>query len=182
MVSDKIRYEPKWTIYKYKDPDNKVAKYLGAGGDVYRAPNAPYAVEEFPGNVALKTGIKNLIIVSATPSGYTRTLRWSNSKAYLMVGSTSTAASAGQTALLASKTASYSKAAAMDANYPTRTSTTCKWRSTYSGTVANFNWYEYTVRNTNTKTSGASLNRKISTKGTKASGETWTLELQITYS
>ena len=180
-MDDYIRYEPKWTIYKYKDPDNKVAKYLGGGGDVYKAPNAPYAVEEFPGNVALKTGIKNLIIVSATPSGYTRTLRWSNSMAYLMVGKSSTLASAGQTALLASVSATYSKDAAMDAGYPTRTSTTCKWRSTFSGTVANFAWFEYTVRNTNTRSSGKSLNRKIATKGTKASGETWTLELQITY-
>jgi len=175
-----IRYEPKWLIYKYKDPDNKVAEHLGAGGDAYRAPNAPYAVEEFPGNLALNKGLYNLIQVAAKTSGtFTKSLRWSPSYAYLYVGTHSSAAAATQTGLLA---ASGSRAnAAMDAGYPTRTSTTCKWRSTFSGTAANFAWYEYTVRNANTQTSGFGLNRKIATKGTKSAGETWSLELQITF-
>lgn len=181
MVSEHIRYEPKWVVHKFKDPDGRVAKHLAAGGDVYRAPNAPYAVEEFPGNVALNKGLYNLIQVAAKTSGtFTKTLRWSNTYAYLYVGSHSSAAAATQTGCLA---ASGSRAkAAMDTGYPTRTSTTCKWRSTFSSSAANFAWYEYVVRNTNTQTSGYGLNRKVSTKGTKASGETWTLELQITFS
>jgi hypothetical protein len=176
-----IHWAPKWTIYKFKDPDNAVAKHMGAGGDPYQAPNAPFAVEEFPGNVALNKGLYNVIQVIAKTSGtFTKTLRWSNSYAYLYVGTHSSAAAATQTGLLA---ASSSRAkSSMDAGWPTRTSTTVKWRTTFSSSAANFPWYEYSVRNTNTQTSGFGLDRKIATKGTKSSGETWTLELDITFS
>jgi hypothetical protein len=180
-ISGNIRYTPKWFIYKFKDPDNSVAKHMGAGGDPYEAPNAPYAVEEFPGNLALNKGLYNLIQVCAKTSGtFTKTLRWSNTYAYLYVGTHTSAAAATQTGLLAAA-ASRAKAA-MDAGWPTRTSTTVKWRSTFSGTAANFAWYEYLVRNANTQTSGFGLNRKIATKGTKSAGESWTLELDITFS
>lgn len=176
-----IHYAPVWTVYKYKDPDNQVAKFLNSGGDAYKAPNAPYAVEEFPGNVALTKGLYNVVqIIGKTSGTFTKSLRWSSSYAYLYVGTHSSAAAIGQTGLLA--TSSSRAKAAMDSGWPTRTSTTIKWRVTFSSGAANFPWYEYSVRNANTQTSGFGLNRKIATKGTKASGETWTLELDITFS
>ena len=65
-------------------------------------------------------------------------------------------------------------------------------RSTYAalfailGTVfgsgdANYSWQEFSVANASSGT-GTNLNRKVSNQGTKASGQTWTLDLAITLS
>ncbi len=55
-----------------------------------------------------------------------------------------------------------------------------EWRATFGSGDANEAWNEYAVDN------GAAahklLNRKVESKGTKVSGETWTLSLQITFS
>jgi hypothetical protein len=173
-----IRYKPKWKLYKFKDPENRISKVLGAGAPVdevaERFPGSLYETTEFPGNVALNEGLQELIRLIC---GISSPTAWNNANARLGVGSSSTAASAAQTGLLAASR-SYK---AMDATYPQRSSQTAVWRTTFSGTVANFAWYEFTVSNTATNT-GKNLNRKISTKGTKSAGESWTLELQITFS
>lgn len=176
-VYEVIRYKPKWRLHKFKDPENQIAKALGAGAPVdevaERFPGALYESVEFPGNVALNEGLQELIRLIA---GISSPTAWNNANARLGVGNSATAASAAQTGLLGSKVYK-----AMDATYPQRSSQTAVWRTTFSGTVANFAWYEYTVSNTATNT-GKNLNRKISTKGTKSAGESWTLELQITFS
>jgi len=46
---------------------------------------------------------------------------------------------------------------------------------------ANYDWNEFTVANANSN-AGDNLNRKTSTQGTKAAGQTWTLDLTITFS
>jgi hypothetical protein len=69
----------------------------------------------------------------------------------------------------------------MDATYPQRSNQTAEWRATFGSSDANYAWEEYTVVNAASDT-GKNLNRKCSSKGTKASGETWTLSLQITFS
>ena len=45
---------------------------------------------------------------------------------------------------------------------------------------ANHNWNEFAVFNASS--GGTMLNRKVSSQGTKASGQTWTLDLAITIS
>jgi hypothetical protein len=69
----------------------------------------------------------------------------------------------------------------MDATYPQRTNQMCDWLATFGSADANYAWEEYTVVNAADDT-GKNLNRKIASKGTKTSGETWTLSLQITFS
>ena len=46
---------------------------------------------------------------------------------------------------------------------------------------ANFDWNEFTVANGNSDAAD-NLNRKVSDQGTKVSGQTWTLDLAITFS
>jgi hypothetical protein len=70
---------------------------------------------------------------------------------------------------------------AMDATYPQRSGQTAEWRATFGSSEANYAWEEYTVVNASDD-SGVNLNRKIASKGTKSSGETWVLSLQITFS
>jgi hypothetical protein len=171
-TADGIRYKAEWAIDKFKDPDNSKCEALRAGADVLDC--EPYAHEEIDGNLALNEGLQLLIdLIAGTGSG----TAWNNASAYLGVGESSTAAGATQTGLQGS-TKTY---IAMDATYPQRSSQTCTWRSTFGSADANINWYEYTVVNASTD-AGVNLNRKVEDKGTKASGETWTLSLAITFS
>ncbi len=65
--------------------------------------------------------------------------------------------------------------------YPSRSSQTVTWRSVFGSSEANFSWNEFTVANGNSD-SADNLNRKVDAQGTKASGQTWTLDLSITLS
>ena len=70
----------------------------------------------------------------------------------------------------------------MDGGFPTfGTSQLAVWRATFGGSEANFAWEEFTVANGSSDTA-TNLNRKIVSKGTKQSGDTWELTLQITLS
>ena len=103
---------------------------------------------------------------------------WDNSNARLGVGDSNVAADPSQTGLQAASNKTYK---AMDATYPQRSDQTAEWRATFGSADANYAWEEYTVVNAASDT-GKNLNRKVSSKGTKSSGETWTLSLQITFS
>jgi len=68
---------------------------------------------------------------------------------------------------------------AMDSGYPTYgSSQKAVFRSTFGGTEANFTWNEFTVVNGADDTA-TNLNRKVQNLGTKASGTTWTLTVEI---
>jgi len=135
------------------------------------AGRAPDVVERIEGNALLNEGIQVLLELGCDIGANTA---YSNAAAQLGVGNSNTAADASQTDLQGGSTAW----AGMAVSYPSRSSQTISWRSEFGSGVANFAWEEYSVRN------GASadknLNRKVESKGTKASGETWTLTLQIT--
>ncbi len=176
---DKIGWKARWRIDKFEDPDATIAKGLQAGMPVQEAISA-YAqafvcTEEFEANIALNEGLQELIDVICglgTPTG------WDNSNARLGVGDSNTAEDAAQTGLQAASNKAYK---AMDATYPQRSGQTAEWRATFGTDEANFAWEEFTVVNASDD-AGKNLNRKISSKGTKSSGETWTLSLQITFS
>jgi hypothetical protein len=138
-------------------------------------PEAFINTEEFESNVALNEGLQALIGLIA---GIGSETAWNNANAYLGVGDSNAAENATQTGLQAATNKLWK---AMDATYPQRTNQMCDWRATFGSSDANYAWEEYTVVNASSDT-GKNLNRKISSKGTKASGETWTLSLQITFS
>jgi hypothetical protein len=173
-----VKLKSKWFIHKFKDPEGKIAKQLQNGAKIediiQKHPEAYIGQDHFEGNIALNEGLQaiiDLICGLATPT------KWDASNARLGVGDGTTAESATQTGLQG--TNKYWKT--MDSGYPTRSNQTAIWRATFDGTEANFAWNEFTVVNAADDT-GINLNRKVSAKGTKSSGETWTLELQITFS
>lgn len=171
-TADRVSWKAHWAIDKFKDAEGKIAEALRAGGDVLDF--APYEHVDMENNLALNEGLQLVIgLIAGTDAG----TAWNNASAYLGVGESSTAAGATQTGLQGS-TKTF---VAMDATYPQRSSQTCTWRSTFGSADANINWYEYTVTNGSDDT-GVNLNRKVEDKGTKASGETWTLSLAITFS
>jgi hypothetical protein len=198
-VIEGLKWKMQWRIDKFKDPTGEVAKALQGGMSVAEAQKV------FPGafiktdrlkpdtgklsdllpqflfqcrparqrRVALNVGLQNLIDIIC---GIGTTTLYNNANARLGVGSDATAADPTQTDLL-DATPTWK---AMDATYPQRSGQIAEWRSTFGSADANEAWNEYAVDN------GAAahklLNRKVESKGTKVSGETWTLSLKITFS
>lgn len=173
MGKDGVRIKPLWVVDRFNDPTGEIEKALRNGAPLENFLDAHIGHEEFEGNLGLNEGLAELIdiiIGAGTPT------KWDNTNAYLGTGTSNTAAQATDVGLLGSPVYK-----AMDSTYPQRSNQTAIWRSTFGTSDANQAWEEFTVSNTNSNT-GKNLNRKVESKGTKASGETWTLQLQITFS
>ena len=160
-MRDLAKHSTKWIITKFANAED-----FKAGKHFDRV--------EFGPNLLLNEGISLLIDLLIGAGG----TAFSNANAYLGVGDSSDAEDADQTALQASTNKLYK---AMEATYPLKSGQTLTFRSVFGSTDANFAWNEFTVANGN---SGASvnLNRKVSAQGTKTAGQTWTLDLAISWS
>jgi len=174
-----------WRITKFRDPDDRIADLLRAGaklGEILtKFPAAFLGQDVFPGNIALHEGLNLLTgIISGIDVA---SAKWDNANARLGVGDSNTAEADEQTGLQAAVNKAWK---GMDATYPQRAAGDTaedqfiEWRATFGSTEGNFSWQEYTVVNAADDT-GKNLNRKITDKGTKASGESWTLSLKITF-
>jgi hypothetical protein len=161
MLNDSFKYKTLWTIRRYAD-------------DASFSEDVPYEVSEVEGNLLLNEGIGEVLDIIC---GLGSPTVYSNANAQLGVGDSNAAESASQTDLQASTNKTWK---AMESGYPTRTSQTVTFRSVFGSSDANYTWAEFSIRN------GASadknLNRKVSAQGTKASGQTWTVDLAITLS
>jgi len=162
-VADKGFWKTRWVLEKFK-------------GDLTaeECENAvPYEVLEFEGNILLNEGINEMwkLICGGTATPF------NNANARLGVGDGTTAEDATQTGLQGINTA-YK---AMDSGYPTYgTAQKATFRATFGGTEANFAWEEVVVDNG--ATAGVTMNRKVQSLGSKASGTTWQLTCEITLS
>lgn len=172
MIAEKLSYKTQWTIRRYADD---AAFAAGMPTPVLDAEGKELpGVSEIEGNLLLNEGIQLLLdlLIGAGGTAY------NNANSYLGVGDSSTAESASQTALQASTNKTYK---AMQATYPQRSSQTVTWRAVFASGDANYAWAEFTIVNASTD-SGTNLNRKVSAQGTKASGQTWTLDVTVTIS
>lgn len=103
---------------------------------------------------------------------------YSNANAYIGVGDSSTAFAASQTALQAASNKLYK---AMVASYPAISGQTVTFRASFGSSEGNFAWNEFTVANGNSD-SADNLLRVVSAQGTKASGQTWVVDINLTFS
>ena len=103
---------------------------------------------------------------------------FSNANAYIGVGDSSTAENATQTSLQAATNKLWK---AMESGYPTNATQKVTFRAVFGSAEANYAWNEFTVTNASDDT-GDNLNRKVSAQGTKTSGQTGTVDLEITFS
>lgn len=159
---DRAHWEPKWIIRKYADDE------AYKNGDSYE-------ISTIDGNLLLNEGIDamlDLICGLGSPTAF------SNANARIGVGDSNTASAATQTALQATTNKLYK---AMESGYPSRSNQTVTFRSVFTSSDANFAWQEFTVANGSSDT-GVNLNRVVSNQGTKASGQTWTVDVAITLS
>jgi hypothetical protein len=178
-TKDAVSWKSKWRIDKFKDQKGAIAQALQCGLPIEQAidqfEKEFIDTEKFSPNTALNEGLQELIDLIC---GLGSPTKWDSSNARLGVGDSNTSESASQTGLQAQTNKTYK---AMDSGYPQRSGQTAEWRATFGGSDANFAWEEYTVVNA-ASDSGKNLNRKTASKGTKSSGETWVLSLQITLS
>jgi hypothetical protein len=178
-TTDRVCWKAKWQIDKFHDPENKIAEAMQAGLHVNEAMclfgDAYVGRAKIESNLALNEGLQELIDIIC---GLGSPTKWDNTSARLGVGDSNTTEASAQTGLQAATNKTFK---AMDTGYPQRTNQTAEWRATFGSSDANYAWEEYTVVNA-ADDSGRNLNRKTASKGTKVSGETWTLSLQITFS
>lgn len=108
---------------------------------------------------------------------------FNNTQAMIGVGDSTTAASAGQTDLQATTNKTY---VGMDATFPTISTNSTTFRSTFGTSSANYAWSEFIVNNRNgsnsTTSGGTTLDRVQSGQGTKASGTTWQPSMALSIS
>jgi len=134
------------------------------------------------GTINYVTGAISVTFAAAPASGASITVdyNWINvfnsTYAQIGVGDGTTAEDALQSDLVGVNTAYVG----MDSGYPSVSGQTVNFRATFDGATGNFTWNEFTVKHSGT---AINLNRKVdTTKGTKASGETWTITISITLS
>jgi len=166
-MKDQISYKAVWTIRKFKSDEAYQAWKNGCVVD--------YEISRFDGNLLLNEGKSRLHNLLTGGGGN----NYGNAAAYLGVGDSATAEAVTDTGLIAATNKFWRP---MEATYPTFTSPNkTTWRAVFGSTEANYAWNEFTVVNASTDT-GDNLNRKTSSQGTKTSGQTWTLDLEITWS
>jgi len=173
MLCDKANHQTKWTIRKFKAVNGLSSEQVSKKHFAGEAGFDPYETKEINGNLLLNEGIAELWDLAIT----TGSTKFDNTNARLGVGDSATAAAATQTDLQAATNKTYK---AMEATYPSRSAQTVTWRSVFASGDANYAWQEFVVDNG--ATALKTLNRKVSAQGTKASGQTWTLDLDITLS
>ena len=172
-LQERAFYRTRWLIRRYADDAafarDDASEVVGGDGELLPAESV------IEGNILLAEGIGE---VWDLVCGLGSPIAFSNANAYIGVGDSTTAESAAHTDLQAASNKTYK---AMSATYPQRSGTTVTFQSAFASGDANYAWQEFTVSNTSSGT-GKNLNRKVSAQGTKASGQTWTVQLQIALS
>lgn len=152
---------------------------------------APAETSVTYGNLLMYGGagclIQSLIGNGTSTAGQTLTF-FSNARAALGVGDSTTAAAATQTDLQA---ATNKIRVGMDSTYPSHTdgtssgAATVTFRATFDTSTANHRWREWGVFNSSTAATGRMLNRKVEDLdggSAKTSAQTWQLTISISLS
>lgn len=132
-----------------------------------------FDIVHIDGNTLLSEGITEVFKLI---SGLTAT-HFGTANAFIGVGDSSAESSPTQTGLQASTNKFYK---AVDSGFPVITGNDITWRATFVSDEANFAWNEFTIANGNSD-SAMNLNRKVSSQGSKTSGQIWSVNLTITF-
>ncbi len=161
-ILERFKYKTVWRFRKYHD-DSSFER------------GVCFSDCTLDGNILLNEGI-NLMLTLLTGGAGTA---FNNANAYIGVGDSTASESASQTGLQAASNKTYK---AMASSYPAISGQTVTFRAVFGSSDANYAWNEFSVANGSNDSTATNLNRKVSSQGTKASGQTWTVDLQITIS
>ena len=204
VVQDRGRVTPRWSIHRYvsrvfegealpffrEQADYLIlaaqalnrgqhelwSKYMTKAEMLMgKGEHCAFGVSHIAGNLQLNEGINLFTTLLCGGAG----TAFNTANSYIGVGDSATAEAASQTGLSAATNKLY---VAVDSGFPTYgTSQQAAWKSTFTTAQANFAWNEFTVANGNSD-SATNLNRKVSSQGTKQSGQTWVPTLTIIWS
>ncbi len=141
-------------------------------------------VEDFTSNLLTTAGLNRItsLIIAGGGQGLT------NTSGRIGVGDDSTAASVGQTDLVAASGSTHRYFQPMDATYPSQANGVITAKATFGTGDGNFAWAEWCLDvSTPTAAGGTTvgplmLNRKVASLGTKVSGAIWALTVTVTLS
>lgn len=158
-VSEHSQWKVTWEVRKWFDTARKLAGF------------DPDEVVYETQNIILDTGANEMLKLITGTGG----TAFSSANTYLFVGTDSTPENAAQTGLLA---AGNNRAyAVVDAGYPTVTGRQMVYQATFGDQEANFAWNEAAIAN-GIGTNAVSMNRKVSSYGTKTQGS-WSLRITV---
>lgn len=165
-------------IYVFKDPDGTIARLARKGTPtevlLQQFKDKLISSRKVEGNVFLAEGInfiwKCVVNGNCSPP-------FDNANAHIGVGDGTDPEDPSQTGLTG--TNKYYKG--MDEGYPIISGTKVIFRATFGPDEANFSWNEWTVAN-GPGDDYINLNRKQENLGTKVSGTTWVLQVELSIS
>ena len=136
---------------------------------------APYAIEEWEGNISLNEGLNHMATLLCGGAGQA----YDAAHTYVGIGDSTEAAAATQTGL---KAATNKYWQLVDDGYPTYgTAQQIVFKATIAAGNASYAWNEFSIGNSNDD-SGQNLLRKVESKGTKGAEEEWSLTVTLTLS
>ena len=159
-----------FTIARYASENDRIMKVRYSDKEAKKL----FGIKQFTRfekNCLLNEGINELFTLICSASG----TKFDNTNAQVGTGTDSTPADPSDSAL----TNGVWKG--MEGGYPTYgTSQKATWKGIYGSGDANQAWNEFSVRNG--ATADIMLHRKVSSQGTKQSGQTWELTIEISLS
>lgn len=161
-VKDSVGAKPKWVFSRYNSKEDF-------------EDGKPFDISTIHGNLILNQGIgvlQQLLAGTGSPDAF------NNANAHIGVGDSDDSVSAGQEGLQAGANKEY---VGMESGYPSISGQTTTWRAVFDGDTGNFDWREFTVANGDSDAAD-NLNRLVSDQGTKAEGQIWTIDIEITWS
>jgi len=168
---DSFRLQTVTRLFIFNDPDGSIAKQLQRGASLERFIDRLREARTVEGNVFLNEGIE---FIWQAVTGATGLTPFDGENAHVGVGDGAYAEDPAQRGLLGAN--KYYKQ--VDAGYPVIEGKAVKFRATFGPDEANFDWNEWTVAN-GSSDDAVNLNRRAQYLGTKASGSTWTIEVQL---
>ncbi len=168
-LEEKGALQAKLTIAKFKGDFKSEIEAIEKGVKPYEIDGETYPIED----VFLNEGINAIwtLVCGGSETAF------NNSNARVGVGNGTATEDATQTGLQGTSTAF----AAMDTGYPTFGSDQkAMFKGTFGDGQAEFAWEEFTVDNG--ATPNKNLHRKVVSKGTKPTGETWVLTIELSLS
>jgi hypothetical protein len=157
-----IAWLPKVTLEKWDD------------SEAHDRGEAPDSVEHYEGNLLMTAGATRLLSLLIGTGGQA----YDATHSRIGVGDSTASESAAQTDLQG--TNKYFKL--VDATFPSVTSATATWKSTFGSAQGNFAWQEWGIdvgTADGATVTAPLLNRKVQSFGTKGSGTTWSLTVAI---
>lgn len=186
---EQMSWQARWHLECWDPEQTEWAKrqsgLVAPSGAEMRRLLLPEREVEGVGNILVNAGIQRLedLLIGAGGQAYTATF------ARIGTGNGSTAAAASNTDLAAAAGSANRWFQAMDATFPSRSSQTISFKSTFGTADGNYVWAEWGVDQGGAGTSTSSavvgaplLNRKVEALGTKAAGATWAFTVTITIS